>query len=1206
MSDSPRNGIDSGSLVREGPMTDVFLTVLGRSKFPVNKPTVSGGPLEQATGKYPVGQYGGKTVLLRPSEHDAILEIYDVNGDREASMLIDGPLVSPKLEVDSRLLRVRADLNSVKEVSFNHAEGTLTPSNWSRWDNEEKAILARSIYSKGTEARQYVGGVKVCLGGKTIMITDSEYSYNKIWSDTTTEGTYENVVSCEDGSIYYCTQHPVKIAHIQTQKGYNTVNVTICAPILFDKKYEILLSLKHIPEAGIFVAEADNGLVIIDEKSGKELHKIPEFYQIHYENGGVIRGIDAEGHLLRVKLNLDHIQKLKENEEREKALRATVLVDLVAVQRDRVKNTLDNKRNALVLEKQLEVDSIFESLFLSAVDTAHIVAIEESITQSKGALIGQNIDVADVDKIFANVDRKLLEKKREIIGQEIEARLVEIESALARGLTLVSLASTQAGVAIVKSHSNLLTVAQSARIAVCDHQLDLASTELYRRETDSIRADLVSVSAGIDARLTAINGNKVLFDQWYGNEWPEEKKRLRGLLDSCPTGASEAYTLIRDAVAATDRQVEAAYKRFEQQYDVIREVATQRQDEMAGLIETDIDRLIELLDKQQFADGAQAQAWVSSQGLYTLIMESIRGLSAKDNLRSTELEHNLLSRVSSALDRKKRMEHTTVTDEGARTVQLGDESFPVWERTTSAKDKPNLNINLVFQPEPGQGTVKPSDRLGKVMLNATMANVTMGTVDLWRDMGADADTIRLGLASYRGKDIPPSVMTGTQYKDFQKKAADWNKGTASPLRRRYKDLRAKLRDTYKNRTSDADWQAPNAPWRETYKQILEEYADFCAQNHIVLLRQMERVSKQLEAGEAAQSIGAVPKWASHWVMDGETEKMLGQLAGASKMELALQEGVVNLKGHAGTGKDVLVKMLCHLSNRPYFAFDCTKWTTEYELAEDVQLVAVDGVTTTVRVPSSVLLALQTPGAVLYFNEFNAMPEQSQIYLHALFDEKRTMTIKTRSGVSIKADPTVLFISSMNPGYEGTYEPQLATKSRTIPIEVGYPALMNPDGKTYSSSEAWRIARGVDSLFRLTLQGDATDNAFVRAWNAEVNRMPAPNTPTLTPGQLFDLKVVTALVQFGDKLRAAFISTYERGSRSGGAKAMKINQPLTGREMRRFAYRINQITPDKKVILDPEQVAKDLIKSLFLVHIDSLGDRIEAQKAVDQMTVSKAA
>jgi hypothetical protein len=1175
---------------------DPVLEIIKQSRQPV----LTVEELRNEENCYVMGHRGNSFVVKAKSNS---LMIYDENCVRDSSTDTSVTPRRPLVWVDQYIsgknfLVFSSDIDNQKygytaEINTSDDKLNAKDLSWENYTSEFPNICCRKRAGK---CAIVVTANKILFKSGNIVVHSDDIGLQSIKDNL----VVDDKSNSEEVKVFHLPNKEPKAITVTTiyyEKGKPMFEEK---DIPLETTYPELYNLRLLQPANILMAQCAGHVVFINPKTGQEIYRIANIYHVHTgPNQEEIRGFNHEGKLTRYKLHIGLIEGMKDAQDSARALSTIKVQAAVVAGRDQVRQNLAKRMDALLDGKRAEVKTLFSEEISRAATIDAANAVEVAIARSKVDFASNGVAQIDVDKIFEEVESLLFKKKRELVGHEIDIALEGLNGLVDRGLTLNTLGAAHVELGRIRAQSSFLRPEQVAKLTALSDAIDEGSAEIYRREKETIASDLMRIQDKIDAKLTSINGNKTLFDRWYGGEWPEEQRQLRALLLACPAGASEAYDLIRRASAANEAKVSAARVRFEEQYEAVREVAIKRQDEMAGLIETDIDRFIELLDKQQFGDSAQAQAWVTGQGLYTLIMESIRGLSAKDNLRSTELEHNLLSRVSSALDRKKRMEHTTVTDEGARTVQLGDESFPVWERATSAKDRPNININLVFQPEPGQGTVKPADRLGKVMLNATMANVTMGTVDLWRDMGADADTIRLGLASYRGKDIPPSVMTGTQYKDFQKKAADWNKGTVSPLRKTYKDLRAKLRDTYKSRNTDANW-------RETYKQLLEEYADFCTKNHIVLLRQMEKVSKQLEAGEAAQSIGAVPKWAAHWVMDGETEKMLGQLAGASKMELALQEGVVNLKGHAGTGKDVLVKMLCHLSNRPYFAFDCTKWTTEYELAEDVQLVAVDGVTTTVRVPSSVLLALQTPGAVLYFNEFNAMPEQSQIYLHALFDEKRTMTIKTRSGASIKADPTVLFISSMNPGYEGTYEPQLATKSRTIPIEVGYPALMNPDGKTYSSSEAWRIARGVDSLFRLTLQGDATDNVFVRAWDAEVNRRSHSNTPTLTPGQLFDLKVVTALVQFGDKLRAAFISTYERGSRSGGAKAMKINQPLTGREMRRFAYRINQISPDKKVSLDPEQVAKDLIKSLFLVHIDSLADRIEAQKAVDQMTVSKAA
>ncbi|MFH1012154.1 MAG: MoxR family ATPase, partial [Candidatus Peregrinibacteria bacterium] len=362
-----------------------------------------------------------------------------------------------------------------------------------------------------------------------------------------------------------------------------------------------------------------------------------------------------------------------------------------------------------------------------------------------------------------------------------------------------------------------------------------------------------------------------------------------------------------------------------------------------------------------------------------------------------------------------------------------------------------------------------------------------------------------------------------------------------------------------------------------------------------LLSRMDRVAEAPET-EYANGKGYVPKWQNHWVSDPDTESKLEEMAEILEMQHELQEGCMLLKGHAGTGKDVLVKMFCERAKRPYFAIDCTKWTTEYELGEDITLESKDGASQTVKVPSVVLQAITTPGAVMYFNEFNAMNEQAQIFLHALMDEKRSITLKTSSGKTIKADPDVLLIASMNPNYPGTFAPQFATRSRMVSVDVDYPSLLvkPKEGDTnlhpcYNVSEPLRIARSVASLADFTIEGNMERNEFVKIWNKYINH--ADNdAPPITPTQQFDLEVILALVQFGDKLRTDFIKIFEKTEDS--VDALPVTQPITLREMRRCAYFLSKMSDAEKLAgsADPDEVARNLLAKFFLTHIDKRTDR----------------
>ena len=343
-------------------------------------------------------------------------------------------------------------------------------------------------------------------------------------------------------------------------------------------------------------------------------------------------------------------------------------------------------------------------------------------------------------------------------------------------------------------------------------------------------------------------------------------------------------------------------------------------------------------------------------------------------------------------------------------------------------------------------------------------------------------------------------------------------------------------------------------------------------------------------------------------MDPQTETDLEEMAKALKMQLDLQEGLVNLKGHAGTGKDVRMKMFCALTNRPYFGIDGTKWTTEFELSEDVMLESKDGASQTVKVPSAVLNGITTPGAVVYFNEFNAMPEQAQIFLHALMDEKRSLTLKTSSGKTIRALPSVLLTASMNPGYPGTFDPQFATRSRMVSLEIGYPPLTrkadtgdrNPN-PPYDASEALRIARGVDSLADLTYEASLEHNEYVKMWDKYINGI-ENGAPEPKGTQKFDIDTSLALVQFANNLRENFIKIFEKSREA--RNALPVSQPITGRELRRCAYALSKMTPEEKATANPESVARDLLDKYFLTHIDKKEDQEKIRTAMNTWTSKK--
>ena len=482
--------------------------------------------------------------------------------------------------------------------------------------------------------------------------------------------------------------------------------------------------------------------------------------------------------------------------------------------------------------------------------------------------------------------------------------------------------------------------------------------------------------------------------------------------------------------------------------------------------------------------------------------------------------------------------------------------------------------------------VKAGDILGDISVSIRTSTGKVEKVSLYEGWENENEW-RLGLLTYRGESIPPSYVTAKEYKDFKKEYADWSQGEKSNLRKELQEKRKALAEIYSRRQKikERTLEVDNA-WQEEYKQKLQEFGTFAAEHHIPLLRRVDQIQGEPEV-EYTNGKGFVPQWQSHWVMDPQTETGLAEMAKALKMQLDLQEGLLNLKGHAGTGKDVRIKMFSALTNRPYFGIDGTKWTTEFELSEDVMLESKDGASQTVKVPSAVLNGITTPGAIVYFNEFNAMPEQAQIFLHALLDEKRSVTLKTSSGKTIRALPSVLLVGSMNPNYPGTFNPQFATRSRMVSLEIGYPPLTRqPDAGDrnpnlpYDASEALRMARGIDSLADLTYEASIERNEYVKMWDKYINGIDN-GSPEPTGTQKFDIDASLALVQFANNLRENFIKIFEKSREA--RDALPVTQPITGRELRRCAYALSKMTPEEKATANPEKIARDLLDKYCLLY-----------------------
>ncbi len=146
---------------------------------------------------------------------------------------------------------------------------------------------------------------------------------------------------------------------------------------------------------------------------------------------------------------------------------------------------------------------------------------------------------------------------------------------------------------------------------------------------------------------------------------------------------------------------------------------------------------------------------------------------------------------------------------------------------------------------------------------------------------------------------------------------------------------------------------------------------------------------------------------------------------------------VLLTGNASTGKTVLAYFLARILMLPVTVLSGTMDTNEEKLIgfRDIK-PKEEGKFVTVHVPGALLEAIQE-GGMLIFNEINvALPEVLSILNDILDWQKRTYV----TGVGeVRVAENFRLVATMNPGYIGTTELNLAFSSRFHHMEISYPS-----------------------------------------------------------------------------------------------------------------------------------------------------------------------
>ncbi len=1100
----------------------------------------------------------------------------------------------------------------------NESSVVLEPRNWKRIDPKDTIPpeLAEFAKNSAVESHKYLNDkywMSVASDGINI-VKNGDGVEKAVFSDRIL--SVNNNIAKDPNNpniVYYCKDvNPEQILRLDLSGEPNTWSPTVAE---LPKQYDRIDQLQMDPTGSFLLFSSREDQVFLAKDTLQEVKRMPKLSHVSFDSSGNIRAIDGENRLVILEANFREIAREIDSRKIAKLASGVDLKSVfapgVTVGKEATGST-DTFEHLSALRTQYETE--FASVLGGVTTLEGIQGVREGLGRLNLTLRIQGLQPDEATFIVEGLEGPVAEKEREFAVKAAREGLDFVRARLGGSISLSSMSEARAEMGRVKASEALLDADLRREVRDVGEELERKSLELFSQKGGEVIRDVESLVVRTKLDLEAFT-KKSQMDDWLEFIYPQLRARLGSIARDVPLEAVEAYSALVSARARLQEMADVFERKFKQEYAKVREVAVERLEATVGTIQADLVGLLERLRSKEFTDRRSAEEYLQASEARKAIEAEVTAMAGSSPDISKELNRALRVGISNALTDIDRGSNTSVAASGQQMITFGKTDFPKWEAKVKAKVA--RKVEVVFDDDPsshGPG-LKPADILGDVALSITTATGKTARARLYEGWDEENEW-RLAPPSYRGTPIPPSYLTAGEFRKVRRDYGEWSRGDKSQLQDELKKRRVALREIYEKRertyeTNSAGKNVKLLPRtsgealaiREEYKTRLNEYGQFCAENNIHILKRIDRVQSEPDA-EYTNGKGYVPEWQSHWTNDPQADGYLEEMAQVFKMQLDLQEGMLDLKGHAGTGKDVLIKMFCARTNRPYFAIDCTRWTTEAELSEDVILQSVDGASQTVMVPSAVLNGITTPGAVVYFNEFTAMPEQAQIFLHALLDEKRSLTLKTQSGKTVRAEKTILLAASENPDYPGTFTPQFATRSRMVGINVKYPPFTRLPGigdtnpnPPYDVSEALRIARGVDSLADLTYEASLDRNEFVKIWDRYVNGIEnGALEPTGTVK--FDIDTILALVQFTNKLRTDFIKNFEK---SREKNLLPIRQPLTGRELRRCANALSKIPPEEKVAGHEETVARDLLERYFLSHIDKDEDRTKIKTAMDTWT-----
>lgn len=1106
--------------------------------------------------------------------------------------------------------------NFIAYVTVDSQGQAMNPANWKRFDTtneylgdipasiKEQIDKLRGNHANGIQSVKTTQGFNIVAQINRISIVEADKPLAEAKFNTNIPLVGDNIcIDPQDPKVvYYCsTGNATEIFKLRLEGDPSTWRAEA---IPIKKAYPQIYSLQLDPSGTAFMFETGSEVVIVDKNSFQEIKKLP-LKKAVFDSEGKIRGLDRSGSLVVYEHNLQDISTAL---ERRQFAQMAAGIDVHALFQTPAQAAVEVAEPKVNVEALSPIRDEYEANFLR--DLTRVENLQE-VTESlkrlqtlRDQFAAKGFNPDQVSFITQGI-AEAINLRQQVFAQHEAGKMLEIlvPRISPDFVSIATMPDLRAQLDHLNSLTGLLPQETRNQVSTLTQRFNQQVGELYRREGAQIRSDIAGRISGIRATLEQMT-TRAAFNDWRELDLPKLQQNLIAVGRESPLEAVEVQKAVNEAREQLGQIVRSYEDKFRKEYNKVREDAQGVTAKRGALIASETDGYVSRMLEREFASREDAEQVIASSGTRLLLENDIADLEKSDPERAKILARDLKIKIANLygeIERKSKVRRTGHGDE----VPFGEDTFfPKWAaKTTEAPTKKTVDLVYIVPPDVLRNGTDPNKILGDIGVKVITSTGVPTTVRLFEGQPSkkhpsESDWLA-GLVRKGGLEVPSTRMSKDSFLRLRNDFNDWNQPN-SRLKAEYIDLRKQVLTHLQKRPRlsqrPADYQ-DDPTWRAELDTLNQKYAQFVVDHHIMFLDRIDQIQRA-PMPEAINGKGLVAKWDTSWTRDEYTEEKLVEIVKLMKMQIEQDMGLILFEGPPGTGKDVCVDMLSALLERPKFTYNCSNWTTEEDLTEVLLLTAREGAPESIKVPSSVLTGMQTPGAIVYFNEFSTLPPPAQVFLNSMADHKRILSLKTSGGKIVRADPSVLFFGSANLGssFEGTFNIQLSAGDRMTLVHFDYIPLFgkNREGDTnpnppYSSSGALRIARGVKSLQDLAIESNLKRNEFVKIWDQYINHVDrGVDLNKLTPIQKYDLEVILCIVQWGDKLNIAFA---KQASNQASANDLPVTIPFTGRSMWKMAYWLGNEIPDKEKEegLVPgretyEKTARSLFEKFFLDHI----------------------